>query len=799
MKRTKLLQLAAAALLTLLPTAMQAVPAYPGKHQLKRANGTTLTYYLRGDERAHWFEDEQGRRIEESMVIGEGCMVKGEGRIDQQNNSPFTLHHSPFTNHLSPFTNHQSSLTTFPTTGNVRGLVLLVEFSDVHFQENYTLEVFQGLLNGEGYSQHGAQGSARDYFVSQSIGKFTPQFDVVGPIRLTQPMDYYGADDEYGTDAHAGIMVQEACQQAHQEQGVDFSQYDYNADGLVDFVYIVYAGYGQNYGAPANTVWPHTASLPDWGISLQLDGKTVSRYACGCELKYTQGTQLEGIGTFCHEFGHVLGLPDFYDTRHSNSMRLGVWDIMDQGCYNNESRTPCAYSAFERYSLGWLDLTELNEPADRVELPELTQNNVAYRISTSRPDEYFILENRQQVGWDAALPARGMLISHVDYDQAVWDANTVNNGTDQHYILMAADGVVSSQNYATDLYPSGGNDKFTDTSSPNALSRTGQPTGKPVTRIRDVDGLITFRFMQDALPCPAAPAISDVTATSLTASWPAVSSAVAYRLQARPVLSAEEDPIVADETFRNLTDGSIGQPDNAEMGTVLDSYLSLEGWSGTGLRQAGGLLYIGTGGTLQSPLLDLSEPEGRFTVALQLTATAAATLHITAARNNGREITTEELPLESGEHSVVLHLEGGISRTRVSISATEGDAYLSRLRIVKDHVSTETAWADTNAAITVDGIEETTYPLMGLTPGQTYAVTLVALADDEELNSDPSAEVLVTTKTETEGIVSIGMSVPAAAQQAYDLLGRPAPAAGAAKGLRVLRTSDGHIRKVAVP
>ena len=775
--------LMAAGILSLSALTAQAIPAYPGKHVLKRADGTVLNYYLRGDEHHHWFEDESGQRIADPRglerpenpgnlgKLGELGKLGKLGRLGKLE--------KPGKPGIAPLSQ--------------RGLVLLVEFSDVHFQPAYTQAVFQGLLNAEGYSQHGAQGSARDYFVSQSMGKYTPQFDVVGPIRLPEPMAYYGADDEYGTDAHAGVMVQQACQLAHDEHGVDFSQYDQDEDGRLDFVYLVYAGYGQNYGASANTVWPHTASLPDWGITLTLDGKLVNRYACGCELKYTQGTQLEGIGTFCHEFGHVLGLPDFYDTRHSNSMRLGVWDIMDQGCYNNESRTPCAYSAFERYCLGWLELTE---PQDDVQLTELTQTNSAFRISTSRPDEYFILENRQQVGWDAYLPARGMLISHVDYDQAAWDANTVNNGTDQHYVIMAADGAVSSQNYGGDLFPSGGNDKFTDSSTPSMLMRDGTPTGKPIIKIRDVGGVITFRFMQQPLPRPEAPALSQVTATTLLAEWQPVEGAVAYRLQARQLLTAEENPVVADESFTAMTAGSAQQPDEAEMGTVLDSYLSEEGWSGTGLHQAGGRLSMTAGSTLQSPLLDLAEPEGRFTVALLAQAAEGTRLTIKAARNTGREISSTELTAEGGDTDALLMalLDGGIGRTRITIEVTQGQLLVSRLRIVRDHVAEADVWNEAAHTVTADQTASTSTTMTGLRPQSTYAVTLTALADDDDLNSAPSAEVIVTTAEATEAISDV-LQPAAVGTQRYDLLGRPLGSNARPGQLVIERRTDGSVRK----
>ncbi|MBQ9668772.1 MAG: M6 family metalloprotease domain-containing protein [Prevotella sp.] len=781
--------LGAFAMMTNVPAPVKAIPAWPGRLTHVQPDGTVLDYRIVGDEHWHTLLTSDGYEI---APDGHGalCYVirhdgskqllgRAHNAVDRTAAETFALpqpwagaptHASAAGRSRQP---RRLAADGFPTTGEVRGMVMLVEFADRHFQTENTQSMYTQLMNDEGYTGRNATGSARDYFVSQSTGLFTPHFDVVGPIRLSHDESYYGGDDEYGTDAGAGQMVEEACRLAL-EQGIDFSQYDYNSDGDVDFVFFIYAGYGQQYGAPSETIWPHTATLPDWGITLTLDGKRISRYACGSELKYSSGTQLEGIGTFCHEFGHVLGLPDFYDTRHQNGTRLGVWDIMDQGCYNNESRTPCAYSAFERMSLGWLTLTELSEPADNVELPELTQTNTAYRISTSRPDEYFVLENRQQVGWDAYQPARGMLVAHVDYDKTVWDQNTVNNGSDMRYDIIEADGKMGQGSYATDLFPSQGVDKLTDTSSPSTQMRDGTPTGKPIIRIRDVGGVITFRFMQEPLPQPDVPTVAELGSHSLTATWQAVNGAQAYRLEARQMLSADENPVVTDENFDLMRAGSYGMADAAEMGSVLDSYLNQEGWTGEGLRQAGGRLYMGEGATLKSPLLDLSEPDGRFTVALRALAgdQGEALFTIKAQRNNGRELAVSDvMHADTDESDAVCQLTGGIGRTSVVVTVQQGELYVDRLRIEKDHVPQADVWGETAHTVAATGINTTSATLDGLLAQTTYALTLTALSDDDELSSQPSAVVLVTTKAETES-VSAPTRTDAADAVTYNLAGQ---------------------------
>jgi M6 family metalloprotease-like protein len=196
-----------------------------------------------------------------------------------------------------------------PATGEVRVPVLLVQYSDVKLSSENPKTAFEGHINGEDYKDEGGYGSVREYFVDQSEGKFMPQFDIIGPITLSNPMEYYGGNDAQGNDKNAREMVQEACQNAD----VDFSQYDNNGDGYVDIVYIIYAGYGEasNVAQLENTIWPHQWQLE---TALSLDGVKISKYACNNELDGYQGNELDGIGTFCHEFSHCLGLPDFYPT-----------------------------------------------------------------------------------------------------------------------------------------------------------------------------------------------------------------------------------------------------------------------------------------------------------------------------------------------------------------------------------------------------------------------------------------------------------------------------------------------------
>ena len=340
------------------------------------------------------------------------------------------------------------------------------------------------------------------------------------------------------------------------------------------------------------------------------------------------------------------------------------------------------------------------------------------------------------------------------------------------------------------LHACKGNDRFTDNSTPSALMRDGTPTRRPLISIRDVNGTINFRYMQEPLPRPDAPSVSDVTDHSLTAQWTPISGAQGYRLQAREVLTAEENPVVADETFEKLRTGSYGVPDEGEMGAVLDSYLSQEGWSGSGLHQAGGRLHIAEGGSLSSPLLDLSEPEGRFTVALRVMAAPEqeATFSVKATRNNGKELSAAgDLHATSdAEHEIIISMTEGIGRTRLVLTANEGDLYISRLRIVKDHVDGSDVWAEVGHTVTASDITGNSYTLSGLLAQKTYALTLTALSDDEELSSLPSPEVLVSTKAEGEGIADPSSSAPQLSNSYYNIMGQRT--SSATKGLKIVRT-----------
>ncbi len=420
-------------------------------------------------------------------------------------------------------------------------------------------EAFNNLVNQEGYSHNGATGSVKDYYRDNSNGLFTPQFDVYGPITLPKSEAYYGAPAEGRIDNAPWEMVIDACNLIDDE--IDFSQYDNNNDGYVDNIFVFYAGYGQNEGASSNTIWPHSNDIEKYGAAPKLDGVIISNYACTNELKGTTGTVRCGIGTFCHEYGHVLGLPDLYATNSmSNAFTPGKFEVMDVGPYNNNGNTPPYMSSFDRLSVGWLNPVELNAPVD-VALRDISHNE-AYIINTIEKNEFFLFENRQHIGWDTYIPAHGMLVWHIDFNKDIWLKNSVNNDPAHQYVdLVEADNSPNARTLLGDLFPGEAKvTEFTDTSTPKMVTWKGFPVEKPITNIQEKDKIITFKVMgggERPSKVEVLPA-TDVKATSFTANWKAKTGINNYEIdickQGTVIpLETKETGDVTNYTFSGLT------------------------------------------------------------------------------------------------------------------------------------------------------------------------------------------------------------------------------------------------------
>lgn len=385
---------------------------------------------------------------------------------------------------------------TYPSTGSPRSLVLLFGFSDQPFGQ--TREDFDKLLNQSGYSYNGATGSCRDYYIASSDSIFQPQFDVYGPYQLSKTSKQYtDAEPKYGTDAFAEAVGLAAA------DGLDFSKYDENNDGVVDNVFFYYAGNNQAEGAGTTTIWPHQSSLERRGI--EYDGKVIANYACTSEYRGANGTTRCGIGTFCHEFGHVLGQPDFYDTDY-NYYSVGNWDVMCSGSYNNQGRTPPTFSAYERFYMGWLTPKQLTRPGVYM-MESREKSNDAYLLASGpsnlsgqspNPSEFFILEYRDGTGWDRYLPGHGMLAWHIDYSPGAWGMNRPNNGDGgiMRMHLEEANGrkwqdrANGESGSSSDPYPGTKN-----VTAFNPVLHNGSALGTPIFNIVEKNGMVQFVYI----------------------------------------------------------------------------------------------------------------------------------------------------------------------------------------------------------------------------------------------------------------------------------------------------------------
>lgn len=410
-----------------------------------------------------------------------------------------------------------------------RGLLILVNFSDITFNERNNQLAFDSLANGENYTYNGATGSCKSYFEVQSNGQYSPEFDVIGPVTLSQTSAYYATNDTVGNDKYVVDFVVDACKAAD-EQGVDFSQYDNDNNGVVDFIYIIYAGYAESEGAPSTTMWPHNWDLISalyFGYSNMdeyyansasdfklpsFDGKLVNAYACSNELRKSTDTRA-GIGTICHEFSHVLGLPDYYLTTQSPVVAQrytpGAWSLMGYGNYLNNGNTPPNYSVYDKYYLGWLEPKALST-SQSLEIP--ADGETTYMISCDekhveagayRTDTVYYLENRQKEGWDAYLPGHGLLVWRVIYDESDW-YNNCPNDYKARYLLVSAHKMSSP--YTTDKpkpeVPFPGSKNVTQYETFSNLNR--------IENIQEINGLITCDFVTQS------PTVSDIMTPSVS-------------------------------------------------------------------------------------------------------------------------------------------------------------------------------------------------------------------------------------------------------------------------------------------
>ena len=443
---------------------VSAVPAYRGWLYFTQPDGSVIKLRQQGDEFCHWLSDEDGNAVEKGEdgyyhVVSPSFVQarKAAGRIRR----------------AAVNSARRSPAKAGVASGQKHFLVILVQFTDVQFNfssGDAARQAFHNLLNQPGYSANGAHGSARDYYYDNSHGVFEPIFDVYGPVTLAYDQAHYGGNDSQGLDLLPEDAVIEGCQALSSQ--INFSQFDNDNDGKVDLVFMYYAGKGEADGGGADCIWPHQWDLTSAGKSFTLGGKKIDSYACTNELigyGSLNGTMC-GIGTACHEFGHAMGLPDFYDTDYDtfNGEAGGLYDYstMCSGSYNDEGRRPPYFNMEERILLGWLNASAITEitHSGTYSLTSV-DDNVAYKSATDMDGEYFLYECRTKTGWDADIPEAGLIVYHVDKStrqvqiygrkvtaQNLWDNwilyNSINeNGSHPCFYVVPA-GAQTNYNYS---------------------------------------------------------------------------------------------------------------------------------------------------------------------------------------------------------------------------------------------------------------------------------------------------------------------------------------------------------------
>ena len=517
-----------------------AMPANPNPVTYKLPDGTEITIQLRGNEWINWAETLDGFTIllnadgfweyavKDSLGDLQLSGVRARSKPERTTQEKeFLLKHPKqlqFSNSqietklelrnarkqfLQNFTpNNYENQRRTPIAGSFRVPVILVEFQDVRFVR--TREDFEMLFNQINLTDGGLTGSVRDFFLDNSYGKFDLQADIFGPFRL--PGNIADFDMQCVIAGHRGnpnLMATMAVDSAYFRGGANFADYDVNNTGEVQ-VHIIFAGFGREAGAPVcHSIWSHASTLSETRI---FNGIVIQRYSCSPELRGISGTELTNIGVIVHELGHSLfNLPDFYSVG-GNAVCLGQWCVMASGGWNDDQRTPARFSAWIRDYLGWSPAITLTEHTE-ITLPNPitfcpASATAIYRIDTRTANEFFLIENRQRVGWDAFIPSSGMLIYHIDRSSGSlhrWATNRVNSDSYRrlNYIKQAGCGIASDcrENRYTDPYPQPNRTQFDDWTVPNSRSWAGGNTLRPISNIihNTESREIWFRFM-DGLP-----------------------------------------------------------------------------------------------------------------------------------------------------------------------------------------------------------------------------------------------------------------------------------------------------------
>ena len=791
-------------LISFAATTLLAVPAKRIKTTITLADGTRLEAVLCGDENVHFYMAADGTKYVRSDVPGVFRPVSSE-ELKQRRQSRALIReaHREARRVRRPA---QWGVTLNPISGHKKGLVILVNYADRKM--TYGQSTYNDFFNKEGYSAYNMGGSVHDYFYSQSYGKFNLTFDVVGPVTLSKKMAYYGENDSEGNDKHAAEMVAEACRLA--DENVNFSDYDWDNDGEVDQVYVIYAGYGESQTDDSNVVWPHEYELTsanefgDGPGALMLDGVRVDTYACSCELSGSSGTTIDGIGTACHEFSHCMCIPDMYDTEGDN-FGMGTWDLMDYGCYNGRNgngETPVGYTSYERMYCGWLTPVELDEGCDITDMQPITSEPEAYIIyNQANHSEFYLLENHQQESWNQYSYGHGMLVIHVDFDANAWTNNTVNNSASRQRMT-----VIPADNKLELSRTSMGGDPWPGTSKKTALTDDTSPAatlyranadgrklmGRPIEDIKEQNGLISFVFNGGLkIPIPMAYEPTDVGTNAFTAIWSTVDEAKSYELaltQRDTSALSPSEALILGENFSGFNIGISSSNKDVGENKQLDNYTQTPGWTGYKLfatdREE---VKIGTSkasGYIVTPKLD--EPEsGQVTVRVLCRRYSSDTGTLSVWVNDA-EVGT----IKPGETETAYVFTTGCNAPfQVKLSTSAKRAYVGGLEIY-DGIYTAEALASQAAAprrarqTTIYEVEGTSYTFTNLDTSKAYSYKVRAI--NNRGASEWSNTVGVELQTGVSAAKAFKTNPSAESPEVFDLQGRRITGNQLQKGIYII-------------
>lgn len=502
------------------------IPAADRFFTMTQPDGSTIEIRKKGNEHFHYAETRDGQVVERD---GKGFFkpAKKDTLKRHLKNLPKPTISGSSTLSKAPAAT-QSSASKSALLGEKNALIVLVQFADTKFISEDPASDIGRILTEEGYNDDNSVGSAVDYFKDNSLGRFAPAFDIVGPVTISgNNYRDYGSLSKYG-DLGAQRALIEALDTLKKWGTVDFKKYDNDGDNVLDYVHMIYAGFGSHDSEQDSAIWPHkwifTEPKNVGSGGRFTSGPYVIEYACNAErdgLYHTyipSSKKLFGVGNFIHEFSHLLGLRDMYATNGSNStFTPSTWDVMDMGAYNTGNRygplgtTPPYYSAYERMELGWLDPDSL-KISESDTLLGIQQNKALQLKDPENENEFFLLEYRDKNRWDAALPNHGMLIWHIDYVKAVWDSAAINNDESHQYVdIVEADGTSSNDTRSADVFP--GTSKKKVTTFNKFITWKDKNLGFELSKIAEANNYTYVTF-----------SVGDLAAASSSSETPAESS-----------------------------------------------------------------------------------------------------------------------------------------------------------------------------------------------------------------------------------------------------------------------------------